>query len=407
MNLALFISKRYFFSRKKKNFINVIAIISMVVVSIGTAALIIVLSVFNGMEDLFKSINSEFDAHLELTPREGKSMVYPDSFRAELLQIDGITDVIEVVEDNALLRYKTSQKIVKVKGVSDNFITNQKLKSSIRQGSYTLYQDSLPTAIIGRGIQALMNIDLRDEYTALQLYYPKSGRAVNHMRPDQMFSRARITPTASFALEQSYDNNYVIVPIAFAEKLFRYEGKRTALELVVAESKLISSVQRLIESRYGELYRVQNADEQHADLYKIFAVEKLLLFVIFSMIIGIASINIFFSLSMLVIEKKKDIKILSAMGASGSLIRRIFLLEGGLIALVGAGSGLFLGFAIAWSQQRFGFVSMGVASAVMPAYPVKILPLDFLYSACCIIMITLLASIYPASRASRLSILED
>ncbi|WP_109832084.1 ABC transporter permease [Reichenbachiella versicolor] len=403
MNFSLFISRRYFFSKKKKNFINVIAIVSMVVVSLASAALIIGLSVFNGMENLLKSIYGEFDAAIQITPSIGKSMKLSPELKSNILKIDGIEDIVEVIEDNAFLKYNNSQKIVKVKGVSQNFIDQKRLKSAIREGVYELDNGEEPRAIIGRGIQYKLGIMMKNEFTALQFFYPKSGNP-SRSAPYKMYNRANIMPGASFALEQTYDDNYIFVPISFAERLFSYKDKRTSLELIIPNKSDIPRIQNQLIKEIGESYTVLNAEQQHASLYKALKIEKLFVFIFLMMVIGLASINIFFSLSMLVIEKKKDIHILSAMGASSGLIRKIFLSEGLIIAFVGAGSGLLLGLTIAWLQQTFGFISMNVSSAVMPAYPVKIMASDFGFTAISIILITFLTSIQPANRASKLAI---
>lgn len=402
MNFPLYISKRYFFSKKKKNFINIIAIVSMIVVSLASASIIIGLSVFNGMEGLLKSIYGEFDAAIAISPIEGKSMSYTPGLRKQILAIDGVEDIIEVIEDNALLKYNKSQKIVKVKGVSENFITNEKLKSAIRQGKYELQNDQESKAIVGRGILYKLGISLRDEFTALQFFYPKGGK-VSRSAPYKMYYKENILPGASFALEQTYDDNYVFVPISFAEKLFNYQGKRTGLELVIPNKADINTVQVALKKKIGDKYTILNAEEQHASLYKILKVEKLFVFLFLMLVIGLASINIYFALSMLVIEKKKDIKILAAMGAHTTLIKKVFLSEGLIIAFIGAGSGLLFGLLVAWLQQTYGFITMGVSSAVMPAYPVKIIVSDFIFTAISIICITFLASIQPANRASKLA----
>ncbi|MEO9965333.1 MAG: FtsX-like permease family protein [Reichenbachiella sp.] len=399
MNLPFFISKRYFFSKKKKNFINIIAIISMLVVSIGTAALIIVLSVFNGMEGLLRSIYGTFDAPLQVLPAEGKSFLFTEELEEKILGVDGVLDITEVIEDNALVRYSDAQMIVKIKGMSDNFIKQGRMKNAIRQGELKFQDQNTSYAIIGRGIQFNLGVSLRNDFLALQFFYPKNVKP-GGIDPYKYYNRANIMTGGVFALEQQYDDNYVFVPIAFTEKLFGYEGKRTSLELMVDDEQDILKIQSRLSKALGNDFTILNSDQQHADLYKVLKIEKLFVFIIFSMIVGIASINIFFSLSMLVIEKKPDISSLFAMGASKKLVRKIFLAEGAIIAFIGAGSGLILGFSVSWLQQTYGIISMGVATSVIQAYPVEIIPSDFLFTAITIIFITFMASIQPAVRAS-------
>lgn len=372
----------------------------MLVVSIGTAALIIVLSVFNGMEGLLRSIYGTFDAPLQVLPSAGKSFVFTEELKEKISTVDGILDITEVIEDNALIRYSDAQMIVKIKGMSDNFIAQGRMKEAVRQGELKFKDNNTSYAIIGRGIQFNLGVSLRNDFLALQFFYPKNVKP-GGLDPYQYYNRANIMPGGVFALEQHYDDNYVFVPLSFTEKLFGYKDKRTSLELVVDPEMNILTIQSRLQKKLGKEFTILNSDQQHADLYKVLKIEKLFVFIIFSMIVGIASINIFFSLSMLVIEKKPDISSLFAMGASKKLVRKIFLTEGAIIAFIGAGSGLILGFTISWLQQTYGIISMGVATSVTQAYPIEIIGTDFVFTAITIIFITFMASIQPAIRASR------
>lgn len=372
----------------------------MLVVSIGTAALIIVLSVFNGMEGLLRSIYGTFDAPLQVMPAVGKSFVPTEELKRKIMETDGILDITEVIEDNALIRYSDAQMIVKIKGMSDNFIEQGRMKNAIRQGELKFEDGKTSYAIIGRGIQFNLGVSLRNDFLALQFFYPKNVKP-GAVDPHQYYSRANIMPGGVFALEQQYDDNYVFVPISFTEKLFDYKGKRTSLELMVDPEKDLPAIQHSLSQTLGSDFVVLNSDQQHADLYKVLKIEKLFVFVIFSLIVGIASINIFFSLSMLVIEKKPDIHSLFAMGAPKNLIRKIFLFEGAIIAFIGAGSGLVLGFIFSWVQKTYGIISMGISTSVTQAYPIEIIPADFIFTALTIILITFIASIQPSIRASK------
>ncbi|MEQ6118695.1 FtsX-like permease family protein [Reichenbachiella sp. MALMAid0571] len=401
MNFPLFIANRYFFSKKKKNFINVIAIISMAVVAIATAALIIALSVYNGMEGLLRSIYGSFDAELSISPAEGKSFVLTDEILKEISKVPGVENITEVIEDNVLLKYNESQKLVKMKGLSDNFIEHSNMNPYIVDGRFTFRKDSVQYAILGNGIRYALSINMQDDFYPLQFFYPKNVKP-GGLDPSNYFSRANIMPGGVFRLEQHYDDEYVFVPLDFAQNLLNYGDKRTSLEITTNRAISVAEVQEQLIAVLGDDFRVLNSDQQHADLYKILRIEKLLVFLIFSLIIGIASINIFFSLSMLVIEKRRDIAVLLAMGASTHKIRRIFLSEGAIIAFVGSGVGLLLGLTIAWLQETFGLVSMGGGeSLILTAYPVEIQLADFIYTALCIIMITFLASIHPAIMAPK------
>ena len=372
----------------------------MLVVAIGTASLVIVLSVFNGMEELLRSIYSSFDAELEFKPIEGKSFQVSDAFLDELKNLEGVASITEVIEDNVLVKYNQSQQLVTMKGVSDNFIEQNAAKFHLRQGEFRFEDEGIKYAIIGAGIQYAMAISLKESFYPLQIFYPKNMQP-GVINPSKMYSRGNIMPGGVFALEQQYDNNYIFVPLDFAQKLLDYGDRRTSLEIFVKKGHEIDDVQQALLAVYGNDFHIRNGDEQHADLYKVLKIEKLFVFIIFSLIVAIASVNIFFSLSMLVIEKKHDNSVLFSMGASPNLIRRIFLAEGAIIAFIGAGSGLLLGFGLSWMQQNYGLVSMGTETSILESYPIKILAADFGYAAGCIVFITFVASIQPAIRAAR------
>ncbi|XOV92649.1 MAG: ABC transporter permease [Bacteroidota bacterium] len=400
MNLPLFIAKRYFLSKRKKNFINIISIISMTVVAIGTMALIIVLSVFNGFGELLRSLYGTIDANIIVTASYGKSFEYDAETLESIKNLDGVISLTEVVEDNALIKYKDAQRVAKVKGVSDNFITEGRLKNSIAFGKFQLKEGDVNLAIIGYGIKRDLSVDASNDFYPLQLFYPKNITP-NMMNPEKMVNTMTILPGGIFAVEKYYDENYIYVPLDFALELFSYQERRTAYEVQIGEEVPVNEMKQKLSQLLGEDYKVLTNEEIHGNLYKILKIEKLFVFLILSIIIAIASINIFFSLTMLAIEKKKDVAILVAQGAPLKLIRNIFLFEGCIVAFTGSFIGLILGLAISFAQQNFGFVSMGIQTAIHDAYPVKVELLDVAYTVLCIVMITVLTSIQPAIKATR------
>ena len=375
----------------------------MVVVAIGTMALIIVLSVFNGLEGLLRNLYGTVDPNLVVSAAYGKSFEYPPSLKKSIQSLDGVQSITEVVEDNALIKYKEAQRVAKIKGVSESFIEEGRLVNSIALGDFRLKKGTTNFAILGRGIQYDLSVDVTNDFYPLQIYYPKniSPGAVGPEQIMKMVNTENILPGAVFAIEKSYDENYVFVPIDFAVKLFGYEGKRTSLEIELSPAFSVEEVKQNLLSTLGDDFLVQTNAEIHGDLYKILEIEKLFVFLIFSIIIAIASINIFFSLTMLAIDKKKDVAILSAQGASSKLIRNIFLYEGCIVAFSGALVGLILGLGISYFQQTFGVISMGMQTSILDAYPVKILPGDVFYTVLCIIVITIITSIQPALKASK------
>lgn len=400
MNLPLFIAKRYFFSKRKKNFINLISILSMVGVAFSTAALIIVLSVFNGLEDLLRSLNSSFDPELKIEIVKGKSFEVDDALRKKIQEIEGIEIVTDVIEDYAYMRYRDADMVVTIKGVSDNFLDQHRLDGHIVDGRLRLVENGVNYAIIGRGIQYALSIGIENNIYPLQIFYIKSANA-STFDVSKIYMRKNIEPGSVFSIEKNYDENFVFLPLSFAQELLDYGDKRTSLEIKTIAGANIKKVQSKIKDLLGERFSVLTNEEQHKDLYKLLKMEKLFVFISLTLLILVSSINIFFSLMMLVIDKKKDVAILSAMGASPTLIKRIFLSEGALIAFLGASFGLLLGGAICWLQDQYGLVGMGMENALVANYPIKLKSIDFVTTSSVVIAITFLISFYPASLAGK------
>ncbi|QHL88042.1 FtsX-like permease family protein [Nibribacter ruber] len=406
MNVALFIAKRYFFTKKKRNIINIISIIAMIGVGVGTMALIVVLSVFNGLEDLIRSLYGKFDPEIKITSVEGKSFETDAAFLERIKKTPGVVLLTEVIEDNALLRYNDRQMVVKVKGVSDNYYKQNQIDSAIVDGDRLLKRGGQQYALIGRGVQYQLSIRPENPFSPLQFMYPKAGKKVT-LNPENAFRQLGIQAGGVFAIERQYDDQYVFVPLDFAQELLGYENKRTSLEVKADTPGNIDKIKNALQEKLGPGFLVQNSEEQHVSLLRAVKVEKLFVFVTFTFVLLIASINIFFSLSMLVLDKQKDIAILASLGADPGTIRKIFLLEGAIVAFTGAVAGLVIGGTICWVQQTFGIVSMGMTTSVVEAYPVLMRVEDFLFTAAAIIVITLLVSIRPARKASSLSIREN
>lgn len=401
MNLPFFIARRYLFSKRKKNFINIISILSMVGVAFSTAALIIVLSVFNGLEDLLRSLNDSFDPEIKIEATTGKSFVSTDELIKKIKKIEGVKLVTEVIEDYAYVHYRDANQIVTLKGVSDNFIEQNRIpQENITQGKLRLKQGKINYAVVGQGISNTLTLAVEDPMFALQIYYIKDVKA-GVTDPSRMYSKMNIVPGGVFSIIQYIDENYVLVPLDFARELFNYGNKRTSLEIKTEDGVSIDAVQSRLQDSLGKTFQVLTQEQQHKDLYRLLKIEKLFTFLSLTLLLCIGSINIFFSLMMLAIDKKKDISILAAMGASPRLIRNIFLAEGALIASSGAVIGLVLGGIFCWLQLNFGIISMGMESSITQGYPIKISWVDFAATLGIVSVITFLISSRPAVLASR------
>jgi len=403
MNFSFFVARKYFWSGKKKKFINVISIISMFLVIVGTAALIIVLSVFNGLEDLLRSLHNHFDPEIQITAAGAKSFEINNDFIKKIRQTKGVAIITEVIQDNAYMKYRDAEMVVTIKGVSDNFIDQHRMDENIVEGRLLFREDEKSFAVIGRGIQHMLSISTQNEFYALQVFYPKKLRP-GRIDPSKDLIRLNIMTGGVFAIEKQYDEQYVFVPLSFAAELLNYGNKRTSLEIKTSPGASIKRVQQKLKTLLGNEFRVLNNEEQHAPILRAVKIEKLIVFIIFSAILLIASVNIFFSLTMLAIDKKKDIAILFSLGATQKTIRRIFLFEGLIISISGTSIGLLFGWLICYIQLNFGLVSMGMENAVVANYPVKIIYTDFIFTAICMFVITLIISYRPAIIATRISL---
>ncbi len=399
MNFPLLIARKYFWSKDKKNFINIISIISMLVVGMATMALVVILSVFNGLEDLLRSLYGSFDPDIKIEAKSGKSFVVADSLLTLIKAEPGVKEVVQVIEDNAYLKYDNAEMVGVIKGVSDNYLTVNRLSEKVVEGYLQLWDGKRPMAVVGQGVQYALGISTAHEFIPLQVFYPKNLRS-RSLDPNRALSRKALGVAGVFAIERAFDEKYVLVPLAFARELLHYDNKVTALELTLHDSQDENTLQNL-KDKLGNDFRVLGADEQHAVMLRTVKIEKLFVFVTFTFIIGVSAINIFFALSMLAIDKKKDLEMFFAMGATARQVRRIFLSEGAIISFSGAAFGLALGYVLCWLQQEVGLVGMGLKTAVVDYYPVKMIWQDFAAISLTITVITLLASFRPAVMAVR------
>ena len=398
MSLTFLIAKRYLFSKRKRNFINVISIIASVAVIIITAAIIIVLSTFNGLSDLLRSLNDSFDPELKIESTRGKSFEMTPGLLDSIMSVEGVKVVTEVIEDYAYVEYNGASEVVTLKGVSENFLDQKRIpEENIVEGELKLRDGDINYAIMGYGVKTTLSVVIEGNFYPMKFYYVKDSRSAL----SNPYVQRNIMPGGVFSIVQNFDANYVIVPLNFAEDLLSYDNRRTSLE--IKTDGPAGQAEKKLAGLLGPRFNVMNADEQHAELYRVVKLEKLFAALASVLLMIVGALNIYFSLMMLVIDKKRDISVLSALGASPRLIRGVFLTEGILIATIGTAIGLLVGVGFVWLQQEFGLVSMGMASAVTEGYPVKLLFTDVLYITLMMIGVTILISYRPALAATRFS----
>lgn len=394
MNFPFYIARRYLFAKKTRHAINIISGISVGGVAVGTMALIIILSAFNGLDNLVRSLFSAFDPDLKITVTEGKTFSAENEKVALVKEHEGILYLSEVIEENVLLRYGEKQYIATIKGVGDDFVKMSGIDSMIYDGEFLLKDQRNSYAIVGQGIASTLSIGL-NFITPIQIYVPKRTRNII-LAPDKAFNRRYIFPSGIFAIQQDFDSKYIIVPIDFARELLDYTLELSSIELKIDPSYDQDRVQEELQELLGNEFEVKNRYQQQEFVYKIMQSEKWAIFLILTFILIIASFNIIGSLSMLIIEKKKDIETLRNLGANMQLIRKIFLLEGWMISILGAVGGLILGSIICLLQKQFGLVKIqGGESFVIDTYPVSMEIPDFLFVFLTVLLIGYLAAWYP------------
>ena len=345
----MYIAKRYLFAKKSRNAINVISAVSVAGVAVGTMALIIILSVFNGLEVLVTSIFNTFDPDLKITAAEGKTFI-PDTLKLNLLaRVDGVSCYSLTIEENALLKYGERQTIATIKGVDEHYTSVTNIDSSMWEGEFILNTDKgQPYAIPGIGIAEYLGI--RVNFITPLFIYVLRRSSESTLSPEDAYNRDYIFPSGIFQIEQSYDSKYVYVPFDFASGLIENNNGVSSVEIKFTDDAEAVMVQKNVSKIFGENYVVQNRFEQQEIFYKVMRSERLAIFFILTLILIIASFNIIGSLTMLIIEKERDIEILKSLGANKTLIRKIFIIEGWLISIIGAIIGLILGFLVCWLQ---------------------------------------------------------
>lgn len=401
MNLSARIALRYFLSHRKRSFISIIALIAMVGIGVGTMAMVVVLSVFNGMEALNREIFKSFDPDVRIVPAEGRRFTVTDSMLAAINRTEGVQFVTQVIEDNALASYDDQQILIRLKGVDSTFRDRHQMDTTLLEGSLNLNgPNGTRFALISEGVRNALAVSLRDTFIPFALWYPKTDRKTINFNNADAFNQVTVMPGGTFFVESRYDD-IVFVPLSVTQSLMGLDRERSALEIQLTADASESRVQKQLRSLLGKDFVVLNRDEQNADLLRAVKVEKLFATVTLSLIILVAAINIFFSLSMLTLEKKGDTAILFAMGAKPALIRKIFVSVGNIVAFAGAGIGLITGILICWAQKEYGLVSMGMKTALVDAYPVELQWGDVFITAVVIIIITIVVSFLPAARAAR------
>jgi len=399
VNLSFYIARRYLFSKKKHNAINIIAGISVCGVTLATLALVCTMSIFNGFQELVTDFFTAFDPELKITAKQGK---FFSTEEERIKQIKSSLPEIavwsETLEEQAMVQYKRNQTIATIKGVTDNFQKLTQIDSLLYgTGSFMLHDEIVDYGIMGGELVGTLGTGI-NPVDPLNIFAPKKGVRINLANPSTAFNQGHLySPGVVFVTNQAkYDAAYILTSLEFAQKLFAQKGKVSAIELKLREGYSINNVKKQIQNILGEEYVIQNRYEQQADVFRIMEIEKLVSYLFLTFILAIACFNIIGSLSMLILDKQEDVNTLRQLGASDRLITNIFILEGQLISFSGSILGIIFGVTLCLLQQHFGLLSLGGnGQFIVDAYPVSLHFADVCLIFATVIVITFITVYFP------------
>ncbi|MCR5070254.1 MAG: ABC transporter permease [Prevotella sp.] len=405
MNTALYIARRYLFSKKSTNVINVISAISVLGVAVATMALVVVLSVFNGFSDLVATFFTAFDPTIKVVPVSGKTCSVNDPALMQIRSMEEIEVATECVEDQALAIYGNQQAMVNIKGVDDNFDQLTHIRDiCYGEGTFDLHAADLQYGIPGIRLAQTMNMPARF-LGYMYIYAPNREGQLDMMNPmDGFMVDSLLSPGVVFSVQQGkYDRNYILTSIEFARNLFQREGEISSLEIKLKPGSDIAATKEKMKAITGNHFKVLDRYEQQEDTFNIMKIEKLMAYFFLTFILVVACFNIIGSLSMLIIDKKKDVMTLRSLGARDSLIKRIFMIEGWMISIIGALIGVGLGLLLCLIQQQYGIVSLGQSSGsfVIDAYPVSVHYTDVALIFITVVIVGFISVLYPVRYATK------
>jgi len=398
MKLAPFIAKRYLFAKKSHNVINIISAISAIGMAIGTAALIIIMSVYNGFDSLIRSMLSNVEPDLMITPVTGKVFVPEGETYDWIYDQPSVKNMCGVLQEQVFINYDGQQGLAKAKGVDWIYEDETPLKDHIRDGEFKLHRGDVPLASVGAGLAYSMGINPRF-VSPIEIYFPSRTRRLSMANPISSIESIKVWPSSIFSVNNEVDAELMILPIEKMRELLEYDDEVSAVEIRLAEGtdgKELKRLQKEISTMLGPDFKVKDRFQQNESLYKMMRYEKAAIYMILIFIIIIIAFNIFGSLSMLIIEKRGDIETLRSLGAQDRLIRRIFVLEGWMISLTGLAAGLVVGTGFALLQQHFGFIKMP-GQFIVQAYPVILSWTDILLTVIGVAAIGYIIALLPVA----------
>ena len=399
--MNLLFAWRYFRAPKSTNAINIIAWVSMTAIVVGAAALIVVLSVFNGFEDLVKSLYSTFYTDLKILPASGKSLVLSKEQLEQLKSNRGIKAYSLVAEDKALLQNGEVQSLVSMKGVDENYTNVTSVADHLVSGKFLLGTPDQPAMVLGAVVESSLNLRSDRDILPLTAYLFRKGGAISSADPLQSLSSANVSPAGAFLIQQDFDNKYVLTNLGFVQRMLNWNSNEySGVEIAIRNPEESNKIKKQIQDYFGNGFKVYDRYEQNRSLYSVMTVEKWVIYAILSLILAVAAFNMIGALTMLVLEKQKDIQVLKAMGANNNLVQKIFLSEGLMLAMMGAFVGIILAAALCWLQLKFHLVPLQGGTFVVSYYPVKMQWQDFALVLFTVLIVAVIAAWFPARKAA-------
>lgn len=394
MHFPFYIAKRYLVSKKSSNVVNIITKVAIAGVAVGSMALIIVLSAFNGIENVVISLFNSFDPQLKIEVAEGKTFDVGSAQWQQVKKLPEVAHFTEIIEENALLKYKDKQYIATIKGVSEEYRPMSRLDTMLIDGSFTLSEGEVPYTVIGQGVAVSLGINLAGAFSPVYVYVPRRTKNVT-LSPEQAFTSMPIYASGVFSIQHDFDSKYIITPISFARELLDYPTQVTSVEIGLKQAADVQAAREQIQNILGTSFKVKDRYQQNDALYRIMRSEKLATFLILTFILIIATFNVIGSVTMLIIDKKQDILILNNLGANPAQIKQVFFIEGLLISVTGTMFGLLFGLMLCLLQQHLGLVKIP-GSFVMESYPIGLETGDFIRVFLTVLLIGTIAAWVPA-----------
>ena len=399
MNFSFRSALKLIFSKKKKTLINFLSYTSIITLSIGAAAMIVILSVYNGLEETLKSIYNDFDPEIKVEKAEG--LFFENKFIDQINKINSVNQVSAIIENKVVIQNEEKEVVTYIKGVDNNFVNQNRIKKNLTEGEFIFQKNTLDYGVIGRGVKYSLGIKVDSDFQSLDVFALNQNINLNpNSLSKKLYNKKPLKVGGVFAIESGFDNNYIFTSLNFAQNLLNQNNKISAYEISLVSKSEPEKTKEKITKILGNTFKVSTGLEQREGLYKILKSEKLVVYFVFFIVLILCSINIFFLLIMIGVEKKKDIAVMFSLGVKKYQIRDVFLLHGIITGIIGACFGVIAGALITWIQNTYGIIKIQMTSSILDAYPVSLLGSDVIIITFMVVTVAALASLFPAIMSS-------